>query len=46
MFDFLRIRTWINIEDPSHSGALLEDAKRLADLEGLAGHANAAKIRM
>jgi phosphoribosyl-ATP pyrophosphohydrolase/phosphoribosyl-AMP cyclohydrolase/histidinol dehydrogenase len=46
VFDFLRIRTWINIEDPSNSGALLEDAKRLADLEGLAGHANAAKIRM
>jgi phosphoribosyl-ATP pyrophosphohydrolase/phosphoribosyl-AMP cyclohydrolase/histidinol dehydrogenase len=46
VFDFLRIRTWINIEDPSKSGELLEDAKRLADLEGLAGHANAAKIRM
>jgi phosphoribosyl-ATP pyrophosphohydrolase/phosphoribosyl-AMP cyclohydrolase/histidinol dehydrogenase len=46
VFDFLRIRTWINIEDPSKSGPLLEDAKRLADLEGLAGHANAAKIRM
>jgi phosphoribosyl-ATP pyrophosphohydrolase/phosphoribosyl-AMP cyclohydrolase/histidinol dehydrogenase len=46
VFDFLRIRTWINIEDPSKSGELLEDAKSLADLEGLAGHANAAKIRM
>ncbi len=46
VFDFLRIRTWIIIEDSSKSGELLDDAKRLADLEGLAGHANAAKIRM
>jgi phosphoribosyl-ATP pyrophosphohydrolase/phosphoribosyl-AMP cyclohydrolase/histidinol dehydrogenase len=46
VFDFLRIRTWMSIDDPSKAEALLKDAKRLADLEGLAGHANAAKIRM
>jgi phosphoribosyl-ATP pyrophosphohydrolase/phosphoribosyl-AMP cyclohydrolase/histidinol dehydrogenase len=46
VFDFLRIRTWMRIDDPSNAEELLKDAKRLADLEGLAGHANSAKIRM
>jgi phosphoribosyl-ATP pyrophosphohydrolase/phosphoribosyl-AMP cyclohydrolase/histidinol dehydrogenase len=46
VFDFLRIRTWMTVDDPSAAGELLKDAKRLADLEGLAGHANAAKIRL
>ncbi len=46
VFDFLRIRTWMTVDDPAKAEELLKDANRLADLEGLAGHANAAKIRM
>ncbi|MEM8835054.1 MAG: histidinol dehydrogenase [Planctomycetota bacterium] len=40
---FLRLRTWLSIEDPAGSG-LIDDVRRLAELEGLAGHeASAAK---
>ncbi len=46
VFDFLRIRTSLTVDRPDASKELLEDAEALARLEGLAGHAAAAKIRM
>jgi phosphoribosyl-ATP pyrophosphohydrolase/phosphoribosyl-AMP cyclohydrolase/histidinol dehydrogenase len=46
VFDFLRIRTWLRIDDAAQSGELLNDAGKLAQIEGLAGHALAARIRL
>jgi phosphoribosyl-ATP pyrophosphohydrolase/phosphoribosyl-AMP cyclohydrolase/histidinol dehydrogenase len=46
VFDFLRIRTWLEIDDPQAAAQLVKDAKRLAELEGLTGHSNAAKVRL
>ena len=43
---FLRLRTWIRLEDePDARAALLADTERLAELEGLAGHAASARAR-
>jgi histidinol dehydrogenase len=39
---FLRVRTWLRLDDPA---ILLPDAARLARLEGLEGHARAAEAR-
>ena len=46
VFDFLRIRTWIEVQDPEAARVLYEDAEALAKLEGLSGHANAASLRL
>ena len=46
VFNFLRIRTWIEVDDTEAARALYEDAEALAKLEGLSGHANAAALRM
>ena len=45
VFDFLRIRTWIEIDDSEQASPLIRDAAGLAALEGLPGHARAATIR-
>ncbi len=45
VFDFLRVRTWIEIEDPAEAQGMFRDAQRLAELEGLAGHARSAALR-
>jgi phosphoribosyl-ATP pyrophosphohydrolase/phosphoribosyl-AMP cyclohydrolase/histidinol dehydrogenase len=45
VFDFLRVRTWLEIDDPAGARELVEDAERLAELEGLAGHARSAALR-
>lgn len=45
VFTFLRIRTWMKIEDELKSQELVEDAAHLARLEGLEGHARAAEKR-
>lgn len=42
---FLRLRTWLAIEHPEESG-LLDDVRRLAELEGLAGHEASAARRV
>jgi phosphoribosyl-ATP pyrophosphohydrolase/phosphoribosyl-AMP cyclohydrolase/histidinol dehydrogenase len=42
---FLRVRTWIEIEEPQHALELYQDARDLALIEGLCGHANAASLR-
>lgn len=39
---FLRVRTWLRMDDP---GAIAGDCARLARLEGLEGHARAADLR-
>ncbi len=45
VFTFLRVRTWMRIDDPQAAAPLAADAERLAELEGLAGHARAAARR-
>lgn len=45
VFDFLRVRTWLRIDDPVSAQPLYEDAEALADLEGLRAHARAATLR-
>ena len=43
---FLRLRTWIQMDDPTGASGLLRDTVRLAEMEGLAGHARSAGIRL
>jgi len=42
VLDFLRVRTWVEIDDPVSARELIEDAVALARLEGLEAHARAA----
>ncbi|MEZ6015211.1 MAG: histidinol dehydrogenase [Planctomycetota bacterium] len=42
---FLRIRTWLAIDDPASARSIAMDAASLARLEGLAAHARAASAR-
>jgi phosphoribosyl-ATP pyrophosphohydrolase/phosphoribosyl-AMP cyclohydrolase/histidinol dehydrogenase len=42
---FLRVRTWLRIEDPAAADGLARDAERLARMEGLEAHARAARRR-
>ena len=46
VLDFLRVRTWLSIDDPTAAAPLVRDAERLADLEGLSAHARAARWRL
>lgn len=43
---FLRVRTWIEIDDPAAAAPVLGDAAALARMEGLDGHAAAATARL
>uniref|UniRef100_A0AAV1UHI0 Histidinol dehydrogenase n=1 Tax=Peronospora matthiolae TaxID=2874970 RepID=A0AAV1UHI0_9STRA len=43
---FLRIRTWMRIDDAQESQILVQDSARLARMEGLEGHARAAERRL
>lgn len=45
VFDFLRIRTYIRIDDPAGAQELVNDSERLARIEGLFGHAESAAVR-
>jgi histidinol dehydrogenase len=45
VFDFLRVRTWLRIDDRSQAKELIRDTEQLAELEGLAAHARSAKLR-
>jgi len=45
VFNFLAIRTWLQIDNLQKSDILLNDAVSLAEIEGLYGHAEAAKRR-
>lgn len=46
IFTFLRMRTWMRIDDPYESQETVRDAIALARLEGLEGHAQAAECRL
>ena len=43
---FLRVRTWMRVDDLPMAQGMVEDAAHLGDLEGLAGHAAAARARL
>jgi len=45
VFDFLRVRTWLAVDDPAAASPLVDDAVRLAELEGLIAHACSAIAR-
>jgi histidinol dehydrogenase len=42
---FLRMRTWLRIDDPAAAREMVDDAVALARLEGLEGHARSAARR-
>lgn len=46
VLDFLRVRTWLEIDDPGAARQMTEDAVALARLEGLEAHARAAERRL
>eukprot|EP00545_Synedropsis_sp_CCMP1620_P005331 CAMPEP_0119010148 /NCGR_PEP_ID=MMETSP1176-20130426/4824_1 /TAXON_ID=265551 /ORGANISM="Synedropsis recta cf, Strain CCMP1620" /LENGTH=445 /DNA_ID=CAMNT_0006962767 /DNA_START=121 /DNA_END=1458 /DNA_ORIENTATION=- len=45
VFNFLRIRTWMRIDDSAASQTMVDDSIVMARLEGLEGHARAAEAR-
>jgi phosphoribosyl-ATP pyrophosphohydrolase/phosphoribosyl-AMP cyclohydrolase/histidinol dehydrogenase len=45
VFNFLRIRTWMRIDDHEASQAMVDDSIIMARLEGLEGHARASEAR-
>ncbi|KAL3935092.1 MAG: hypothetical protein SGBAC_009317 [Bacillariaceae sp.] len=45
VFNFLRIRTWMRVDDKRASQGMVEDSVTMARLEGLEGHARAAESR-
>jgi phosphoribosyl-ATP pyrophosphohydrolase/phosphoribosyl-AMP cyclohydrolase/histidinol dehydrogenase len=46
VFDFVRVRTWLELDDSEAAAELARDAADLARLEGLEGHARAAEMRL
>ncbi len=46
VFDFLRVRSWLRIDDPSLAVGMIEDAVALAGHEGLEAHARSAARRL
>ncbi len=42
---FLRLRTWIRIDDKEGCEGILEDTKHLARMEGLIGHERSVSVR-
>jgi len=45
VFNFLRIRTWMRVDDAQASQGMVDDSITMARLEGLEGHARAAEAR-
>jgi phosphoribosyl-ATP pyrophosphohydrolase/phosphoribosyl-AMP cyclohydrolase/histidinol dehydrogenase len=45
VFDFLRVRTWLKINNARAAAGIIKDAVQLAELEGLIGHARSAAGR-
>jgi histidinol dehydrogenase len=45
VFNFLRIRTWMRVDDKEASQGMVDDSIIMARLEGLEGHARAAETR-
>jgi len=46
VYTFLRVRTWLRIDDSAAARPLVEDAAWFARVEGLEGHARAAERRL
>ena len=46
VFSFLRVRTWMRVDDTAASQGAVRDAVMLARIEGLEGHARAAEQRL
>jgi len=46
VFDFLRVRTWLRIDDRAKARPLIEDAAAFARIEGLEAHARSAERRL
>ncbi|CAM9295861.1 unnamed protein product [Phaeothamnion confervicola] len=46
VLNFVRVRTWMRVDDAAASQQLVQDAVQLARLEGLEGHARAAECRL
>ena len=44
--DFLRVRTWLEIDDREAARQAIEDSVALARIEGLEAHARAAERRL
>lgn len=45
VLDFVRVNTWMRIDDPEAAGGLVDDAMWLAGVEGLEGHRRAGGRR-
>lgn len=45
VFNFLRVRTWMRVDDAKDSQGMVNDSVVMARLEGLEGHARAAEAR-
>jgi phosphoribosyl-ATP pyrophosphohydrolase/phosphoribosyl-AMP cyclohydrolase/histidinol dehydrogenase len=45
VFTFVRVRTWMRVDDPAAAAGLYADAAALARMESLEGHARASEIR-
>jgi phosphoribosyl-ATP pyrophosphohydrolase/phosphoribosyl-AMP cyclohydrolase/histidinol dehydrogenase len=46
VYTFLRVRTWLRIDDPAAARPLVEDAAWFGRVEGLEGHARSAERRL
>ena len=46
VYTFLRVRTWLRIDDSATARPLIEDAAWLGRIEGLEGHARSAEQRL
>ena len=45
VLSFLKVSTWLQLSDEPEGARLIEDAARLARMEGLEAHARAADLR-
>jgi len=45
VMDFLRVRTWLRVDNAEAASGQTRDAARLAELEGLAAHSGSAQMR-
>ncbi len=46
VFDFLRVRSWLRMDGSDGAEGIARDTMRLADMEGLAAHAQSARARL
>ncbi|MGC6509544.1 MAG: histidinol dehydrogenase [Myxococcota bacterium] len=45
VFDFIRVRTWLELSDTAGIRTLIDDTVKLAEAEGLSAHAASAAVR-